>query len=82
MRDALLAAQARKHAVAHGQIFGVQGNDISVFSQPRTVDFREKESGWTPESIISECLPALTPSYTPLDRGMGQITRPPEKVTA
>jgi NAD(P)-dependent dehydrogenase (short-subunit alcohol dehydrogenase family) len=66
----------------NGQIFGVQGNDISIFSQPRTIDFREKEGGWTPESIISEALPALSKNYTPLNQGMGNITRPPAKVDA
>ena len=66
-----------------GQIFGVQGDDISVMSQIRTVDFREKAGGWTPESILSEALPALERSFTPLAGAMaGGFTRPPQKVTA
>jgi len=52
-------------------------------SQIRTVDFREKAGGWTPESILSEALPALERSFTPLAGAMaGGFTRPPQKVTA
>jgi len=63
-----------------GQIFGVQGGDISIMSQIRTVDFRESADGWTPESIIKEALPALSKSYTPLTPP-ASITRP-DKVPA
>ena len=66
-----------------GQIFGVQGDDISVMSQIRTVDFREKAGGWTPASILAEAMPALAPSFTPLAGATaGGFTRPPQKVTA
>ncbi|MET0181285.1 MAG: SDR family oxidoreductase, partial [Caulobacterales bacterium] len=61
-----------------GQIFGVQGRDISIFSQPRTLAFRESgENGWTPDAIINDVLPSLKPNYTPFE-AMGNITRPPE----
>jgi NAD(P)-dependent dehydrogenase (short-subunit alcohol dehydrogenase family) len=87
MERAISAAAPARLAVAlasplakgtTGQIFGVQGNDISIFSQPRTIDFRENPDGWTIGSILSDCLPALAPNYTPIDRPMGNITRPPE----
>jgi NAD(P)-dependent dehydrogenase (short-subunit alcohol dehydrogenase family) len=63
-----------------GQIFAVQGEDIAVMSQIRSVDYRQKHGGWTPADIISECLPELTPSFTPLG-GMagGSFTRPAVK---
>jgi NAD(P)-dependent dehydrogenase (short-subunit alcohol dehydrogenase family) len=64
-----------------GQIFGVQGNDISVMQQIRTVAYQEEPRGWTVDEIVNKCLPALKPSYTPFD-GMGNITRPPQKVPA
>ena len=65
-----------------GQIFGVQGNDISVMSQIRSVDYREKAGGWTPASILSEALPGLAPSFTPFDGGAMGFTRPQTKVNA
>jgi len=65
-----------------GQIFAVQGNDIAVMSQIRSVDYREKEGGWSPESILGEALPALAPSFTPFGGGMASFTRPAEKVGA
>jgi NAD(P)-dependent dehydrogenase (short-subunit alcohol dehydrogenase family) len=65
-----------------GQIFGVQGDDISVMSQIRSVDYREKAGGWTPESILSEALPELTPSFTPLGGGAAAFTRPAAKAPA
>jgi NAD(P)-dependent dehydrogenase (short-subunit alcohol dehydrogenase family) len=63
-----------------GQIFGVQGADISVMSQIRSVDFREKAGGWTPASILAEALPGLARSFTPLSGGPGgAFTRPAAK---
>ena len=59
-----------------GQIFAVQGDDISVMSQIRPIDFREKPGGWTVDSIIQEALTELSSSFTPLSDGMGQTTRP------
>jgi NAD(P)-dependent dehydrogenase (short-subunit alcohol dehydrogenase family) len=72
-----VALAAPSAAAVSGQIFAVQGNDIAVMSQIRSVDYREKEGCWTPADIISECMPALTPSFTPLG-GMagGSFTRP------
>ncbi len=69
-------------ASVSGQIFGVQGNDISVMSQIRSVDYREKAGGWTPASILSEALPGLAPSFTPFDGGAMGFTRPQTKVNA
>ena len=65
-----------------GQIFGVQGNDISVMSQIRSVDYREKAGGWSPASILGEALPELAPSFTPLGGGAGGFTRPSTKAAA
>jgi NAD(P)-dependent dehydrogenase (short-subunit alcohol dehydrogenase family) len=59
-----------------GQIFGVQGDEISVMSQIRSVDFRKKDGGWTPASILSDALPGLEPNFTPLGREAAGFTRP------
>jgi NAD(P)-dependent dehydrogenase (short-subunit alcohol dehydrogenase family) len=75
-----LASPAAKSV--SGQIFAVQGNDIAVMSQIRSVDYREKEGGWTPESILDEALPALAPSFTPFGGDMATFTRPAQAVGA
>ena len=75
-----LASPAAKSV--SGQIFAVQGNDIAVMSQIRSVDYREKEGGWSPESILDEALPALAPSFTPFGGGMATFTRPAQAVGA
>jgi NAD(P)-dependent dehydrogenase (short-subunit alcohol dehydrogenase family) len=64
-----------------GQIFAVQGEDISVMSQIRSVDYRTKAGGWTVDQIVSEALPGLEPSFTPFTP-MGNICRPTEKTPA
>ena len=75
-RLAVALASAGARAVS-GQIFGVQKNDISVMSQIRPIDFREKPDGWTVESIVDEALPGLSSSFTPLVGGFISSTRPP-----
>ena len=51
-----------------GQIFGVRGNELYLYSQPRPVRTMEREGGWTPEALAEELLPAWTPSLTPPER--------------
>jgi hypothetical protein len=77
----LAAALAAPSASAvSGQIFALQGEDIAVMSQIRSVDYRQKQGGWTPADIVSECIPALTPSFTPLGgTAGGSFTRPAVK---
>jgi NAD(P)-dependent dehydrogenase (short-subunit alcohol dehydrogenase family) len=49
-----------------GQIFGVRGKEIMVFSQPRPVRSTYNSEGWTVESIAS-VKGALKSSFTPLE---------------
>lgn len=51
-----------------GQTFGVRKNEIFVFSKPRPVKTMQRSEGWTPESIVSDLLPAMEPAMTPLAR--------------
>ena len=74
-RLAVALASAGAQGVS-GQIFGVQKNDISVMSQIRPIDFREKPEGWTVESIVHEALPGLSSNFTPLVGGFISSTRP------
>ena len=65
MVAALLADGA---ADVTGQTFGVRKNEIFVFNKPRPVKTMHRSEGWTPESIISDLLPAMESAFTPLAR--------------
>jgi NAD(P)-dependent dehydrogenase (short-subunit alcohol dehydrogenase family) len=51
-----------------GEIFSVRKNEIFLFSKPRPVRSIHRSDGWTPETIASDLLPALRPSFHPLER--------------
>lgn len=51
-----------------GQIFGVRGNEIFLFSQPRPIRSTHNSEGWTPESIADHGMPSLEKSFFDLDR--------------
>ncbi|MGE3143184.1 MAG: SDR family oxidoreductase [Hyphomonadaceae bacterium] len=75
MRRLMRADQVAQTAIAlaspaakatSGQIFGVRGNEVILFDQPRPVRAIARAEGWTPETILSQCLPAMQPSFTDL----------------
>ncbi len=51
-----------------GQIFATRMNEIFLVSQPRPVRGIHNSDGWTPETIETHAMPALRPSFVPLDR--------------
>jgi NAD(P)-dependent dehydrogenase (short-subunit alcohol dehydrogenase family) len=51
-----------------GQIFAVRKNEIFLIGHPRPVRSMHRSDGWTPESLEAHLLPALRPSFAPLDR--------------
>jgi len=51
-----------------GQVFGTRMHEIYLFSSPRPVRSLHSATGWTPEAIAELALPALKPSFMPLDR--------------
>lgn len=51
-----------------GQIFAVRGNEIFLMSQHRPLRSIHRADGWTPEAIADHAMPALRPSFYPLDR--------------
>ena len=63
---AFLAGDASKEVT--GQIFAVRKNEIFLFSVPRPIRSVHRSDGWTAETIASELLPALKPSFHPLQR--------------
>jgi NAD(P)-dependent dehydrogenase (short-subunit alcohol dehydrogenase family) len=60
-----LAADAAKEVT--GQIFAVRANEIFLMSQPRPVRSVHRAEGWTAATIAEHALPALAPSFAPLD---------------
>lgn len=68
MRTTMRADQVANFCVAlcadgarevNGQIFAVRANEIFLMSQPRIVRGLGRLEGWTPESIVDSCLPAM-----------------------
>jgi len=51
-----------------GQIFAVRMNEIFLMSQSRPVRSVQRADGWTCEAIANQAMPALKPSFYPLDR--------------
>ncbi|MCM3562815.1 SDR family oxidoreductase [Hydrogenophaga intermedia] len=62
---AFLASDAAADVTA--QIFAVRGNEIFLMSQPRPVRGMHTAEGWTPETIAERVLPAMKPSFFPLE---------------
>jgi hypothetical protein len=51
-----------------GQIFGVRGNEVYLYNQPRPIRIMARPDGWTPEKLAEHWLPAVKNSFTPLER--------------
>lgn len=63
----LAIALAGNHAQGPtGQIFGVRGNEVILFSQPRPVASVTRGEGWTVETLMEHGLRALEAKYTDL----------------
>jgi NAD(P)-dependent dehydrogenase (short-subunit alcohol dehydrogenase family) len=61
---ALVSDQA---ADVTGQVFGSRMNELILFTQTRPLRTTQTGEGWTPESVLSHALPAMRPSFYPLD---------------
>jgi hypothetical protein len=51
-----------------GQIFGVSGDNIILYSQPRPIATVGKPEGWTIDTILSEALPKMADKFYSLQR--------------
>lgn len=60
-----------------GQIFGVRNNEILLFNHIRPIRSVHRAEGWTPESVESHAIPALSPSFMALDRSQDVLSWDP-----
>lgn len=61
-----------------GQIFGVRGREIFLFSQPRPVaSLSDEDEDWTPESLAHAMGPALSERFTPLETDLEAFNTEP-----
>ena len=51
-----------------GQIFAVRANELFLMSQNRPLRSVHRAEGWTAETIAAHAMPALRPSFYPLER--------------
>ncbi|SMH28790.1 SDR family NAD(P)-dependent oxidoreductase [Maritimibacter sp. HL-12] len=51
-----------------GQIFATRMNEIFLMSQSRPMRGIHRDGGWTPQSVADHAIPALRPSFYPLER--------------
>ncbi|MDE2515216.1 MAG: SDR family oxidoreductase [Rhodospirillales bacterium] len=51
-----------------GQVFGCRMNELILFTSPRPARIVHRAEGWTPALIAEHAMPALAPSFMPLDR--------------
>jgi hypothetical protein len=61
-----LVSDAAKHIT--GQIFGVSGDNIILYSQPRPIETLGNPDGWTIDGILHEALPQMADKFYPLAR--------------
>ena len=61
-----MISDAAKHVT--GQIFGVSGENIILYSQPRPIETVSKAEGWTVETILSEAIPKMEDKFYSLAR--------------
>ena len=87
MKNGMRADQVAQLAVAlcadkakdvSGQIFGVRGNEVMLFDQPRPVKSIARLEGWNPESLLGQCLPAMKNNF--FDTGASASVFPYEPI--
>jgi len=61
-----LLADAAHHV--SGQIFGVSGDTLILYSQPRPLETVKRAAGWTIDTILGDALPAMSGQFYSLNR--------------
>jgi NAD(P)-dependent dehydrogenase (short-subunit alcohol dehydrogenase family) len=77
-----LVSDAARHV--SGQIFGVSGENIMLYSQPRPIETCSKGEGesWTVDGILNDCLPKMQPKFYDLNRSPQAAPPQPQKQPA
>ncbi len=55
-------------ASVSGQVFAARNNEILLMGQSRPLRSVHRDGGWSPETVRDHAVPALAPSFYPLDR--------------
>lgn len=61
----------------NAQIFGVRGNEVYLYSQPRPIRTIHRGEGWTPETLAEYVPGAWSSAFTPLERARDVISWEP-----
>jgi NAD(P)-dependent dehydrogenase (short-subunit alcohol dehydrogenase family) len=69
-RPAELAVALLSDSARHisGQIFGANGYNLSIYSQPRPIATYSREGGWDADGIVKDFFPRVEKDFTPLGR--------------
>lgn len=70
-----LASDAAREVT--GQILLVRKNEVFLMSQSRPIRGMQRSEGWTPETLAEHLLPAMRPSFVPLDVTTDVFSWPP-----
>ncbi len=54
-------------AAISGQVFGIAGDDVTLFSRPQPIRSLTKSGGWTPRAIADEMAPAFADHFIDCD---------------
>lgn len=61
-----------------GQVLGVRGNEIYLYSQPRPVRVLHRSDGWSPQTLAEQLEPAWRGALTPLETLQDVFAWPPQ----
>ncbi len=62
------ALASERAADVSGQVFAVRNNEIFLMGQSRPLRALQRDRGWTPETVLSQALPALRSDFYALER--------------
>lgn len=71
-----VALMSDKAKSVSGQIFGVGGYNLSIYSQPRPIKTYQREGGWDAQGIVEDFLPLAEKDFTPIGRWQPQTPIP------
>jgi NAD(P)-dependent dehydrogenase (short-subunit alcohol dehydrogenase family) len=61
-----------------GQVFGVRGDEVFLYARPTILRTMQMSDGWTAQSCADVLMPALRPSFHPLETTADVITWDPQ----